>query len=1095
MISVSCSGDYDCMDWSDELVRSYGESCPSDPNAMDCDEHLCRHAWYSCGDGECILWQSRLAFQRLASAADDCFNKRNLNYMCEVGLNAPAWTLESGLCWPEKNYDDERYPPWSEINSSKLIEEKLCEYLVRCLFSDGFEYDCPCDRRNCSSMLSRFCTGNLGLVLYPPQGLISANLFFFYNLSDSANIGSVNVFRLDGNLRCRGFYQILAIYVPIDIRDLLSVGPDINSILCDPEISPLNDRDFESPLQYNKFCWNDSFTFNSRPYAVYPDACHNGGQCISQYRIRDGYDDCVNCEDEDEDRVFEKNYCTESVGRHHFQCFRNESKCLTLYSMGTGIGRCSNNYDEFWYDSGLSLQEIGKCNADDHSDCGRWKDYITQSSLKNFIHNSSDPNIEATSTMKRISFRSYCDSFWDFEDAIDESPSFCRYWICLQNQYQCKTGQCIALEWVCDGEWDCADASDEEAIVLIRNWSLHNQRLDGLQARLLKCRERYSNTSFSNICNTSFEFGCYRSAVLNPLDILSNRPCINLTQIGDGVEHCYNAYDEKNTLKSNSRYSGMWGFQFRCGNAYEQYRRVCSTMKNNCTQVLCSNQRDPDGHCSGERDVFCLEENQCVRGGKCDGKRDCLHGEDEYWCASDLLRNQLYYRNDKDGTLQGYTNFNFSSRYLLRTEAASRRTIRDVPLDPEKPHVNYSYVCNRGVSILELNETRCVCPPAYYGHRCQFFSDRISIIAQLDQKTLLNKTLKINAYLLFRNATIDSHEFDVIPAVESVSRVKHRFYLLYSRSGRMIEHKQWRYFNRTDIIDNHPYSVHFDVFASEDNQAVKELGSWRYPIYFDYLPAFRLAVVLRFPSWFGNTLLDPCHQSSCNSNSTCCPIFNQNRTHYCSCNEGRYGKECSLYESRCDSYCSSDSFCRVNYGHAGVNDTKIVCVCPPGHFGRRCYLKHDDCNSNPCSNGGTCFQTHSRSETTSYRCICSTRFYGKTCEKEKASVRLSFNMTAKLSIRASAVQLYDIETSSLTLLIQHQEVYHGIPSMLNYLHPDVNAPYLGLLKTYDNLERVEYFILYTMLQPVIDIDSVPQQCPHTSLLLPKSERRELIVTC
>ncbi len=57
----------------------------------------------------------------------------------------------------------------------------------------------------------------------------------------------------------------------------------------------------------------------------------------------------------------------------------------------------------------------------------------------------------------------------------------------------------------------------------------------------------------------------------------------------------------------------------------------------------------------------------------------------------------------------------------------------------------------------------------------------------------------------------------------------------------MLTHKKRRYFNRSDIIDNHPYSVHFDAYLFENNNSIEEIGSWHYPIYFDYLPAFRLA--------------------------------------------------------------------------------------------------------------------------------------------------------------------------------------------------------------------------------------------------------------
>ena len=105
----------------------------------------------------------------------------------------------------------------------------------------------------------------------------------------------------------------------------------------------------------------------------------------------------------------------------------------------------------------------------------------------------------------------------------------------------------------------------------------------------------------------------------------------------------------------------------------------------------------------------------------------------------------------------------------------------------------HSYQCNRGIAVLEMNETQCLCPPAYYGDWCQFFSDRISIIAHVNQKTELktisNVTLKIKANFLFNNRIIDHHEFHVIPILERDKIIKHKFYLLYSRSVQMLEHK------------------------------------------------------------------------------------------------------------------------------------------------------------------------------------------------------------------------------------------------------------------------------------------------------------------
>ncbi|CAF1130930.1 unnamed protein product [Adineta steineri] len=258
-----------------------------------------------------------------------------------------------------------------------------------------------------------------------------------------------------------------------------------------------------------------------------------------------------------------------------------------------------------WYGFGDSLGKNSKCGESDIKDCDRWKEYIKQSSIKSSTENSFLDNSHQQTPIYQVSFRSYCDSFWDMNEHIDELNSSCQYWVCQNHQYQCQTGQCIDVNWVCDGEWDCEDASDEEAFVLIKTWSSHNDRLSGLNDRIKQCRKRYSQSPFFTRCNTSFEFGCYQTQVTNPLDIESNRPCINLTQIGDGVEHCVNAYDERNTLAVNPGTLEMWGVYFRCGNYTREYPYVCLLKKRaNCTEILCSNHRDNDGSCSGAKDVI-----------------------------------------------------------------------------------------------------------------------------------------------------------------------------------------------------------------------------------------------------------------------------------------------------------------------------------------------------------------------------------------------------------------------------------------------------------------------------------------------------------
>ena len=1085
--------EFDCMDRTDERSHFHGEWCPFDPDAMICDENFCYNSHYSCGDGECVGWSIRMAFQQFRETNYDCFNSRNLNYMCEVSPHRTSWTLESGLCWPDEDYDDPRYPPWNMINESNLTQEDKCEYLFRCALSKGFEHDCPCNHLNCTQMMMNVCSTPDHLIIYPREGLLNSNIYVMYNYSHSMEDPTPQFMVFSGGIKCRGFYfQMKDISVaPIDIN--LINYPNLNNVMCAFDDPTDGDRDFLSSQQNDKFCWNDSLTFSGRPYAVYLDMCTYSGECISQYRIRDGFWDCY--DNQDEKMPIKNNYCTGNVGRQRFQCFNNEYKCFPLLMLGSGYADCSNDYDESWYGTGTDIRIDIPCEKETTTtDCNRLKEYIQESSNRNSTNNNSFVTYRLQKRTDRMPFRHYCDSFWNLDKHIDEMNSSCKYWICHQTQYQCRTGQCIELDWICDGEWDCSDASDEEAMFLIEKPLIHNNRFLNLFSYVEKCDKRYSNSSFSNICNRSFEFGCYRSGVSNPLDIQSNRPCINLTQIGDGIEDCYNAYDEKNTFTVSSNMRTMWGFNFRCGNDYTSYPNACD-QSGNCTNILCSKYRDKHGSCSDMKDFICLDENDCKKNVRCNEEFDCFNGEDEYWCVFGTRENQIRYRHDKKSSsrisdeqplaisypIESMMKFN---QYQLSTFIVDNQ-------NNDESFKIHSYKCNRGISVIEMNEIRCLCPPAYYGDWCQFFSDRISIIARVDHKTQgktkSNVTLKVKVNFLFNDRIIDHHEFNVVPIFERTRIIKHKFYLLYSRTEEMILHKQRRYFNRSDVINNHPYSVNFDVFALENNNNIEEMGSWHYPIYFDYLPAFRLAVVLKFPSWFGNVEFNPCSKNSCNKNSICHPVFNQNNSYYCSCKSGYYGINCSMYEPLCESYCSVNALCRPDDSDRQAKRKKIYCICPLGHFGSRCNLKYNDCHSNSCLNNGTCFHIYDPSGEDPSRCICSEYFYGSQCEDEKASVHIDLNMTRTLSARATVVQLYGYHHHNFLLEIEHQQISNGFPSSIRFYHADIYVPALGILKIYEDLSHAQYFLVYFLLQSKINLTISPQACLHTSLLLSEGQ--------
>jgi hypothetical protein len=144
-------GSVDCMDWSDEKMRyTNGIDCPFQALSYDCDEHICERDTWSCGDGQCLRWTTRLPFQTIYPQSDDCISKRNLNHICELSMKHRLWTLPNGMCSIYAGSDDSSL----DMVNPKLSDDDRCEYLIRCALSAGFERDCPCNHLNCFKIMT-----------------------------------------------------------------------------------------------------------------------------------------------------------------------------------------------------------------------------------------------------------------------------------------------------------------------------------------------------------------------------------------------------------------------------------------------------------------------------------------------------------------------------------------------------------------------------------------------------------------------------------------------------------------------------------------------------------------------------------------------------------------------------------------------------------------------------------------------------------------------------------------------------------------------------------------------------------------------------
>ncbi|CAF1409418.1 unnamed protein product, partial [Adineta ricciae] len=272
--------------------------------------------------------------------------------------------------------------------------------------------------------------------------------------------------------------------------------------------------------------------------------------------------------------------------------------------------------------------------------------------------------------------------------------------------------------------------------------------------------------------------------------------------------------------------------------------------------------------------------------------------------------------------------------------------------------------CVRGLPVHlwlgnDTQTARCMCPPNYYGDRCEYQSQRVSLTLTLSSVNM-NRTYVIFAKLVDDDLQ-DIHSYGQFLYV-SQSSCKNPFdkYLLYSSKPKNI---------------SKTYSIHIDAY---DKNSTQYLASWLYRVPFLFLPVNRLNILLTLDS---QRRMSP---SSCSlkcSHGICMKYANEQK-YFCRCNPGWSGARCHIQTTCSD--CSSDSVC------VGQVHNRSICICPLEKFGNRCLLKHS-CPANYCGNNGQCIVTGEHMIDENYQCLCSEQFQGARCEYPKSILRISFH--------------------------------------------------------------------------------------------------------
>lgn len=669
----------------------------------------------------------------------------------------------------------------------------------------------------------------------------------------------------------------------------------------------------------------------------------------------------------------------------------------------------------------------------------------------------------------------------------------------------------------------------------MNNLTDYNRNLMNLTIMKEQCYQRYrsDNIPFSKICNISYEYPCFRTGVIDPFNLTLNRPCINITQIGDGITDCLSGLDERNRLQCPSM--GMLGFHFQLNN------QLCATYRKLCVDYpwtpdanidytsVCFYRRKyfrngTESDCYSDKDVMCLNDT-CIKGARCNGIMECSHGEDEFRCIpSD--KSPFTYRLEKQ-TVRSSNLSKLLTYPLPTTKSSTRKLIsaRDnTHLDglsiinmnehfSQVPKLNMTldqqtnvdkissstristfgiifnklptgtitvrehllpFICNRGlaVSFREMDMI-CLCPPSFYGTLCEYYNDRITILTHLD---LINypwnsqqvAIIKVLATFWYKELIIDHYEFHVNPWLEKGHNfIKQTIYFLYPRSEHLLRIKHSNR-DKTQV-----YNVQFEAFNLYLNGTIESIAIWQYPIYFDFLPAFRLSKILRFPlpavSPRFNSL---CSSNPCGQNGNCQDIINSNGTlYFCTCHHGYYGMNCESYDEQCSNFCSPNALCKPEYRGVLTGDRSPLCICPVSTFGNTCHIKNDRCQSNPCLNGGTCFMAYDMTDINKYICLCTDLYNGEQCQYSNGIVEItiisSSNSTSQtFDVAAITVSYNNYDLQTLRFDIQHQQVYNTIPSYIKQMYNykvGIHAPPIAIMKVYSPNYRNEepnYYLLY-----------------------------------
>lgn len=280
------------------------------------------------------------------------------------------------------------------------------------------------------------------------------------------------------------------------------------------------------------------------------------GECLEAAKKCDGHVDCTDKSDEDK-AICKKDECSfEQFQCTNGQCILNKQRCDKHFD-------CKDQSDE--KNCPTDQETVALCKKDQfHCPLDNLCIYETQ----------------------------ICDGIKDCSDGSDETEKMCNRK--CNDEFKCKSGQCIPKEFECNSIIECGDGSDEHE----------------------KCQFK--------ICSA-------------PKKPCRNGHCLHERFFCDGHFDCSDGFDELHCEETSADNTCQIG-EFQCRSQPE----VCLPQSKHCDNKNdCKNGEDEKG-CSCPLHMFECNNAECIfKHQKCDGRYDCKDHSDESDCGDKDLNTRI----------------------------------------------------------------------------------------------------------------------------------------------------------------------------------------------------------------------------------------------------------------------------------------------------------------------------------------------------------------------------------------------------------------------------------------------------------------------